>query len=112
MGMQEKKNVIRELTEMGKAKGQLNTKEILDAIGDLDFDAEQLEKIYDSLETQGIEIVEDFGDLPDLSDLEGCTDRRSYHVSMDELSMARLGEHSAGSAVHTTANALDDLDFE
>ncbi|MBQ5795828.1 MAG: RNA polymerase sigma factor RpoD [Kiritimatiellae bacterium] len=68
--MQEKKNVIRELTEMGKAKGQLNTREILDAIGDLDFDAEQLEKIYDSLETMGIEIVEDFGDLPDLSDLE------------------------------------------
>ena len=56
--------------------------------------------------------VQTFITCTDLSDLEGCTDRRSYHVSMDELSMARLGEHSAGSAVHTTATALDDLDFE
>ena len=46
MGIQEKKNVVRELTELGKSKGQLSSKEILDIIGDLDFDAEQLEKIY------------------------------------------------------------------
>ena len=85
MGMQEKKNVIRELTEMGKAKGQLNTKEILDAIGDLDFDAEQLEKIYDSLETQGIEIVEDFGDLPDLSDLEDFSNVLVENIDDDLL---------------------------
>ena len=70
MGIQEKKNVVRELTELGKSKGQLSSKEILDIIGDLDFDAEQLEKIYDVLESMGIEIVEDFGDVPDLSDLE------------------------------------------
>ncbi len=70
MGLQEKKNVIRELSEQGKAKGQLSTKEILDATGDLDFDTEQMEKLYDTLEALGVEIVEDFGDMSDLSDLE------------------------------------------
>ena len=55
----DKKTVMKELAEQGKAKGQLSTKEILDAIGEIDFDPEQLEKFYDSLETMGVEIVED-----------------------------------------------------
>ena len=57
----DKKTVIRELIEQGKSKGQLSTKEILDAIGELDFEPEQLEKFYDTLESQGVEIIEDFG---------------------------------------------------
>lgn len=66
----DKKTVMKELTEQGKAKGQLSTKEILDAIGEIDFDPEQLEKFYDSLETIGVEIVEDdFDDIP-LEDIE------------------------------------------
>ena len=59
----DKKSVIKELIEIGKAKGQLSTKEILDALGELDFDPEQIEKFYDTLENQGVEIMEDFGDL-------------------------------------------------
>ena len=58
MGAPDKKTVIRELIEQGKAKGQLSTNEILDAIGELDFEPEQLEKFYDTLESQGVEIVE------------------------------------------------------
>ena len=74
MGVQDKKTVIKELTDLGKSKGQLSTKEILDAIGELDFDVEQIEKFYDSLESQGVEIVEDFGDVPNLDDLEFALD--------------------------------------
>ena len=51
------------------AKGQLTTKEILDALGELDFEPEQIEKFYDTLESQGVEIVEDFGDIA-LDDIE------------------------------------------
>ncbi len=61
--IQDKKSVVKELTELGKSKGQLTNKDILDAIGEMDFDPEQLEKLYDSLESQGIEIVEDNDDL-------------------------------------------------
>ena len=60
----DKKTVIKDLLELGKSKGQLSTKEILDALGELDFDPEQIEKFYDTLESQGVEIVEDdFGDI-------------------------------------------------
>ncbi len=69
MPMPDKKTVIRELIEQGKSKGQLSTKEILDALGELDFDPEQIEKFYDTLEAQGVEIVEDFGE-DSLDDLD------------------------------------------
>lgn len=69
MGTPDKKSVIRDLIEQGKSKGQLSTKEILDALGELEFDPEQIEKFYDTLESQGVEIIEDFGDAP-LEDLD------------------------------------------
>ena len=59
----DKKTVIKDLLELGKSKGQLSTKEILDALGELEFDPEQIEKFYDTLESQGVEIVEDFDDI-------------------------------------------------
>ena len=59
----DKKTVIKDLLELGKSKGQLSTKKILDALGELDFDPEQIEKFYDTLESQGVEIVEDFDDI-------------------------------------------------
>lgn len=59
----DKKTVVRELMELGKQKGQLTNQDILDAIGEIDFDPEQLEKLYDSLAQLGIEIVEDSGDI-------------------------------------------------
>ena len=59
----DKKTVIKDLVEFGKGKGRLSTKEILDALGELDFDPEQIEKFYDTLESQGVEIVEDFDDM-------------------------------------------------
>lgn len=69
MAAPDKKTVIRELIEQGKSKGQLSTKEILDAIGELEFEPEQIEKFYDTLEAQGVEIIEDFTDEP-LEDLD------------------------------------------
>ena len=64
MEMPDKKTVIRDLIELGKSKGQLSTKEILDALGELDFEPEQIEKFYDTLESQGVEIIEDFANIP------------------------------------------------
>ncbi len=64
MGAQpDKKTIIKDLVELGKGKGQLSTKEILDALGELDFDPEHIEKFYDTLESHGVEIVEDFDDI-------------------------------------------------
>ena len=88
MGVQDKKTVIKDLTELGKSKGQLSTKEILDAIGELDFDVEQIEKFYDSLESQGVEIVEDFGDTPNLDDLEFALDITGDAADEDDVGTA------------------------
>ncbi|MEG1687819.1 MAG: sigma-70 factor domain-containing protein, partial [Angelakisella sp.] len=59
MAIQDKKQVLKELLELGKSKGKLTTKEINDALEELDFDVEQVDKLYDTLETYNVEIVED-----------------------------------------------------
>ena len=73
--MAEKKTSLSELIENGKAKGKLTTKEITDFIEEMDFEVEQVDKLYDLLENNNIEIIEDFSaaaDLDfDLSDIEG-----------------------------------------
>ncbi len=66
---QEKKSIVRELVELGKQKGQLTNQDILDAIGELDIDPEKLEKLYDTIEAQGIEIVEDLEEIK-IDDIE------------------------------------------
>ena len=61
MATQDKKQVLKELLESGKQKGRLTTKEISDALEELDYDVEQVDKLYDTFEAYNIEIVEDDG---------------------------------------------------
>ena len=62
----DKKSAVTDLMEQGKLKGKLATKEITDALEDMDFDVEQMDKLYDSLESLNIEIIEDFNIEEDL----------------------------------------------
>ncbi len=55
--MTSKKQVLQQLLEQGKKKGALGYKEISDRLDELELDAEQVDKIYEYLEKQGIEIV-------------------------------------------------------
>ena len=57
--MAEKKNLIRELIEAGKRNGKLTTKEINDAIEESGFDMEQIDKLYETMESHGVEIVDE-----------------------------------------------------
>ena len=66
MANKDKKEVIRELIESGKANGKLTAQEINDALEQLDFDVEKVDKLYDTLETLNIDIVDDL----DISDLD------------------------------------------
>lgn len=59
MGQQDKKTILKELTELGKQKGSLTNNDIMEALGELEFKPEELEKLYDTLEQQGIEINEE-----------------------------------------------------
>ena len=66
MAADKKTTAVSDLMEQGKLKGKLTTKEITDALEDMDFDIEQMDKLYDSLESLNIEIVEDFSIEDDL----------------------------------------------
>ena len=60
MAGQEKTTVVRDLIELGKSKGKLTTSEINDALEELDFDVEQVDKLYETLEGLNVEIVENY----------------------------------------------------
>ena len=55
----EKKIPFKVLVEKGKAAGKLTTQEIDAAIIEMDLDIEELDKLYETLESQNIEIVDD-----------------------------------------------------
>ena len=55
----EKKHIIDELMEQGKANGKLTTKEITDALEKLDYDVEQMDTFYDNCASLNIEIIDD-----------------------------------------------------
>ncbi len=55
---QEKKPLdVKALIEKGKAKGSLSNADIMEAIEFADYDIDQIEKIYDQLEANGIEVI-------------------------------------------------------
>ena len=68
MASQDKKSMIRDLIEQGKQKGRLTTKEISDVLDEMDFDSDQLDKLYDTLEACNIEVVDEFAGVADLDE--------------------------------------------
>lgn len=54
-----KANRIGKLIESGKAKGMLTYKEVVDMFEDLELTPDQIEKIYEALENQNIEVIEE-----------------------------------------------------
>lgn len=50
---------IKELIEKGKKRGILTYKEIMEALGDIELEAEQIDKVYETLEEMGIDIIND-----------------------------------------------------
>ncbi len=61
--MDEKKNAIKSLVEKGKATGKLTTQEIDNAIIELDIEIEELDKLYEQIDQNNIEIIDDLSDM-------------------------------------------------
>ena len=85
--MQGKKTDISELLEMGKQNGRLTTKEITDVLEELDFDVEQMDKLYDMIDGSNIEIIEDSDDIPLDEDLEEVAEEAAPE-EMDPTALA------------------------
>ncbi len=89
MEANEKKNPLKVLVEKGKAAGKLTTQEI-DAFMEVNMEVEILDKLYETLEAENIEIVDDMVgddienfdlDIPRTSEM-GVVDEKA--VSIDD----------------------------
>ena len=87
MGTTEKKSAIAELVELGKGKGKLTTQEISTVIEELDFDMDQMDKLYESLEANSIEVVEDFVPEIDLNFDQGDTSSVESQLQAEGVSI-------------------------
>ena len=76
----EGKTTIEKLMERGKSTGELTTKEISDALEELDFDVDQLNSFYDTCDRLNIKIIDDTA--PEISGKGGDADL------VDDLEMA------------------------
>lgn len=73
-----RKQILHELLEQGKKNGELTYNEIAAKCEALEMDADQIEKIYDFLEKQGVEVIGNFeDDLPEIED--------DFNITEDEL---------------------------
>ena len=67
--------------------------------------------------TRRTRLLEEISDLQtfitctDESDLEGCRERRSYRVAMDEHGVATVCEKSSGQVIEQVDDSLRDLEF-
>ncbi len=74
------KQAVQELVELGKKSGELSYEDITSKLEAVEMDTEQIERIYDFLDKQGIEIIGNFGE--DLPELETDED---FNITEDEL---------------------------
>ena len=59
-----KMTIVKKLIEKGKKKGSLTYKEVMDELYEIDLSPEQIEKVYEVLESMDIDVV---GDLQDVA---------------------------------------------
>ena len=80
----EKKFEVRDLIEKGKVKGSLSNAEIMEAIEEADYDIEQIEKLYETLEGMGIEVT-GYLDAPEFRAIENDVERYESAEDMEKM---------------------------
>ena len=65
----DKSTAISDLVELGRTKGKLTAQEIMDSMEQFDFDPEQMDKLYEQLEANNIQVIDDFANVS-LEDLD------------------------------------------
>lgn len=53
-------NVVKDLAKQTKTSRHISTNDILNAMGDVSFDPDEIEHLYDSIESLGVEINDDY----------------------------------------------------
>jgi RNA polymerase primary sigma factor len=82
-------DLVRELASKGKKKGNLTYSEIENGLSELDIDKEQIEDIYDSLATMGIEVVGDKDGNDDDTFEEDEDEEKEKEEDFDDISLPK-----------------------
>ena len=77
----EKKFNLKEIVDKAKAKGSISNAEIMEELEDVDYDLEQIEKLYEALESAGVEVT-GYLDNPEFND-EIQTEVEQYESAED-----------------------------
>jgi RNA polymerase primary sigma factor len=77
----EKKFNLKEIVDKAKAKGSISNAEIMEELEDVDYDLEQIEKLYEALESAGVEVT-GYLDNPEFDD-EIQTEVEQYESAED-----------------------------
>ncbi|MBM7870240.1 RNA polymerase primary sigma factor [Clostridium pascui] len=92
----EKMQLVKKLIEKGKKSGSLTYKEVMDELEDVELSPEQIEKIYEVLESMGIDVIGDIqdADVPheelDLSIPEGIAIDDPVRMYLKEIGKVPL----------------------
>jgi RNA polymerase primary sigma factor len=111
----EKRDLIRTLIEKGKAEGKLNSSDITNALEELDFQEEEIDKLYETLDKQSIEIVEDYAAKAEAEEIEeeeeeddknGATDPSIYSDDSVKMYFKEMGQYRLLTQEEETALAI------
>ncbi len=75
-----KKPTLNDVVEKGKSKGKITEKEISDLLEEMDFDPEEVEKLYERLEADDVEIIDDIIPVLDL-DFDDTAEPENVDIS-------------------------------
>ena len=81
----EKKFNVGDLIAKGKSKGSLTSSEIVEALSEVDYDIDQIDKLYEDLENNGIEV--NYLDSPDFADIETEVEQYESAEEMEKMLM-------------------------
>ncbi len=71
LGGTNRKSILKDLVDKGKSKGMLTYKEIMDAFEEVELQPDQIDKIYETCENLGIDVVGDIdAEVKELQDSE------------------------------------------
>ncbi len=79
----DKKLDVGELIARGKSKGSLTSSEIVEALGEVDYDIDQIDKLYEDLESNGIEV--NYLDSPEFEDIESEVEQYESAEEMEKM---------------------------
>ena len=80
----EKKFNLKEIVDKAKSKGSISNTEIMEELEDVDYDLEQIEKLYESLENAGIEVT-GYLDTPEFNEIRTEVERYESAEDMEKM---------------------------